>query len=320
MIKPPRPLPDPKFKQYRSPIHLPPQPSILEIMSVTPVNRVASSFIGNLLNALCFGVLTIQTSSYYRAFPNDGRPMKLVVGFLWILEAFQISCSTQSLYWWVVTNYHNPLALNRPTWEFSIFHMGAVCASVTVQTFFVYRVYSLSANPYLGALVQVLVLLQFGFGIAAGAKLNMTRDIEVMHRRNMWVAISWMTIQAVVDILIATWLCLVLRHRRTGFQKTDSVINRMIMYSISTGLVTSVLSCILLGMVVKYGLNVSIIIGMPLGGFYSITILANLHMRKRLRARLDTPSLFELVGSLVKKTVRGMWGILKAKRDSRRRG
>ncbi|KAF9516960.1 hypothetical protein BS47DRAFT_586543 [Hydnum rufescens UP504] len=88
----------------------------MEITGVTLVNIFDASFFGNLLTALCFGVLTIQGSSYYHAFPNDGRGVKLVVAFLWALEAFQLACCTWSLYWWFVTNYNNPLALRWSTW------------------------------------------------------------------------------------------------------------------------------------------------------------------------------------------------------------
>jgi len=57
-------------------------------------------------------------------------------------------------------------------------------------------------------------------------------------------------------------------------------------------------------MVAKDGVHFSVLtIGMPLGVVYSITMLTNLHVRTTLRARLDTPSLFELIISSVKKRV-----------------
>jgi len=88
-----------------------------------------------------------------------------------------------------------------------------------------------------------------GFGAATGVIGNLVLDIEALVKVSKWVAMSWLVMQAIADIVIATCMCLVLRHRRTGFRKTDSVIDRMILYTISTSLVTSVLSCILLGMV-----------------------------------------------------------------------
>ncbi|KAF9509147.1 hypothetical protein BS47DRAFT_1488091 [Hydnum rufescens UP504] len=275
---------------------------IVEIMNVTLVNLFGGAFFGNLLTALCFGVLTIQTSSYYHAFPNDGRPVKLVVGFLWALEAFQLACCTRSLYWYIITNYNNPLALGWSTWEFSMYQVSGLCTSVTVPTFMVYRVYSLSANIYVGVLVQCLVLVQFGFGAAAAVRGNTVREFQAQVKDCMWLIMSSLTIQATTDIVIATCLCLLLRRQRTGFHKTDSVINRMILYTMSTGLATSVLACFLLGMFAQHGPHFSVLVlAMPLGGFYSVTLLSNLHMRKSLRARLSTPTPLELISYSIKK-------------------
>ncbi|KAF9511114.1 hypothetical protein BS47DRAFT_1487075 [Hydnum rufescens UP504] len=279
-------------------------PFIMEIINVNPVQVLGSSLFGNLLATLCFGVLTVQTSSYYYAFPNDGRPVKLTVAFLWTLEAVQVAFSTWSLYWWSVTNYRNPLALEWESWQFAVFQIGTVCSSVTVQTFFAYRVYSLSANLYIGVLVQVLVFLQFGFGVATFIKVHMNPERQVIVKEWTWLA-SWLAIQATTDIAITTCMCLLLRRRRTGFQKTDSVINRMVLYTISTGLVTGVLSCIDLVLFAlpgrKFG---AVVMGMLLAPSYSITMLANVHMRTALRASLDTPTPLELMSYSIKKRMR----------------
>ncbi|KAF9504506.1 hypothetical protein BS47DRAFT_670498 [Hydnum rufescens UP504] len=227
---------------------------IMETVKVPAVNWniFHGPFIGNILTSVCFGVLTIQTFSYYHAFPNDRRPVKLVVALLWPLEAFQLVCVTQSLYQWFVNNYPNPLALHRVTWEFTTFQITTTLASATVQTFFVHRVYSLSGNLYLGALVQVLVLVQFGFGTTNAIRSNMVSKLDMMRREIMWSRVSWLTTQAIADVVIAACMCLLLRRRRTGFQKTDSMLTRMILYTIATGLVTAVFSCVAVVLFVKY--------------------------------------------------------------------
>ncbi|KAF9507064.1 hypothetical protein BS47DRAFT_1385287 [Hydnum rufescens UP504] len=152
----------------------------------------------------CLGVLTVQTSRYYYAFPNDGRPVKLAVAVLWTLGAFQLACYTQSFYWWFVTNYHNPLAQQWLPWEFAIYSLNATCSSLIVQTFFAYRVYSLSGNLYLGVLVQGLVLLQFGFSAASCIKLFM---IGLPQKPDSCkecdrLAEVWLIIQAIADLQV----------------------------------------------------------------------------------------------------------------------
>ncbi|KAF9511607.1 hypothetical protein BS47DRAFT_1346626 [Hydnum rufescens UP504] len=261
------------------------------MMSVTQVNILAGSFVGILLTALCFGVLTVQTSTYYNAFPNDARPVKLAAYYWPALCTLYSACSTQTSYRWSVVNYNNPSALEWGTWEFGMHLINIICSSLTVQTFFAYRVYSLSANLYIGVLVQALVFLQFGY-----------KDFQMIVKDCTWLIVSCLAIQATADIVIATCMSLLLRRRRTGFQKTDSVINRMALYTVSTGLITSVLSCSLLVMFVKYGFHISeLTLAMPLGTCYCITMLANLHMRTKLRARLAAPSPLELIGTIKKR-------------------
>ncbi|KAF9517111.1 hypothetical protein BS47DRAFT_569644 [Hydnum rufescens UP504] len=268
--------------------------------NLTLVNILGGAFSGNLLAALCLGVLTAQTSSYYHVFPDDRRPVKLVVGFLWTLGAFQVACFTSSSYRWISTYYYNHSILgmlNPTTWEFITYQMSTVLASVTVQTFFVYRIYSLSANPY-----QVLVLVQCGFGAALSVKACMHPTLEAILQECTWLAVVWYAIQATADVVIATCMCLQLHRRRTGFKKTDSAINRMILYTMSTGLITSVLSCFLLVIFAKEGFHFSLLaIGIPLSPVYSITMLANLHTRTTIRAKLATPSPLELISASIKK-------------------
>ncbi|KAF9511107.1 hypothetical protein BS47DRAFT_1202719 [Hydnum rufescens UP504] len=147
--------------------------------------------------------MTIQTSTYYRSFPTDGRLVKLAVCFSWILGAFQLACITRSLYWWMVTNSNNPVALGQVPWEFTVYQINAVCASVTVQTFFSHRVYYLSGNLYIGVLVQVLVLLQFGLGAAACVVVNMNLHSPELLKRCTWLIVTWLTSQAIADVVIA---------------------------------------------------------------------------------------------------------------------
>ncbi|KAF9514245.1 hypothetical protein BS47DRAFT_1392661 [Hydnum rufescens UP504] len=330
-------------------------PFIMVVINATRVNILGGSFFGNLLTALCFGVLTIQTSSYYHSFPNEGRLVKLAAySPSSIVKDFR-SFSTVDV----------PLVDTvRATWEFLMYHTSTACASVTVQTFFAHRVYSLSGNLYLGVLVTSLKVMQYnvvaspcvasiwlvlpdydhfpmcfirlippvlGFAAAtairAYASPNMILEFHVMVKECTWLAEAWLIIQAIADVVIATYMCILLRRRRTGFPKTDSVINRMVLYTISTGLITSVLSMFAscdgafqrfpssfqydnagaelnMRQLAKDGYHFSVVvIGMSLGAFYSITMLTNLNMRMRLRASLDTPTPLELIGHSIEKRI-----------------
>ncbi|KAG2122929.1 hypothetical protein DEU56DRAFT_831120 [Suillus clintonianus] len=60
--------------------------------------------------------------------------------------------------------------------------------------------------------------------------------------------VAWV-LTVVVDSAIAFTLCLYLRRRRTGMKMTDSVINRLLLYTVNTGAITSLFAILVLIMV-----------------------------------------------------------------------
>ena len=65
------------------------------------------------------------------------------------------------------------------------------------------------------------------------------------------------SITAVADSVIAISLVVLLHRTRSGFRRSDSTINRLIVFTINTGLVTSV--CAILGLVLGFVLFESLL-------------------------------------------------------------
>ncbi|KAF8312179.1 uncharacterized protein EI90DRAFT_731952 [Cantharellus anzutake] len=61
-------------------------------------NIYGGFFVGLVLNAIFHGFTTVQIWLYYRTYTNDRICAKLVVGFLWLLQTFQVSIATYSSY------------------------------------------------------------------------------------------------------------------------------------------------------------------------------------------------------------------------------
>ncbi|KDQ24897.1 hypothetical protein PLEOSDRAFT_32935, partial [Pleurotus ostreatus PC15] len=55
-----------------------------------------------------------------------------------------------------------------------------------------------------------------------------------------WLLYSALGSAVFADVFIAATLCFFLSTRRTGFKSTDNLVNTMMVYSINTGLLTSV--------------------------------------------------------------------------------
>ncbi|KAF8316107.1 hypothetical protein DL93DRAFT_2227022 [Clavulina sp. PMI_390] len=80
------------------------------------------------------------------------------------------------------------------------------------------------------------------------------------------------------------WIAFEMQKRRTGFIRTDSVLNHIALYGVATGAVTATVVTIqLLLFTAANMLEPILFFGMPLGGIYIATFLANLHTRSSLR-------------------------------------
>ncbi|KAF8336950.1 uncharacterized protein EI90DRAFT_89449 [Cantharellus anzutake] len=144
-----------------------------------------------------------------------------------------------------------------------------------------------SMSTWLPTLLGVLTLGQLGTGVAICVRANVTHGIESIIRPERPLLISWQTLEAMADLIIAFSMSYYLQNRRTGFRRTDTVIRKLIVYAINTGLVTSVLALVVMFAFAFYGFHfVHMLFILPLGGVYTVSLLANLHSRSILREEL----------------------------------
>jgi len=174
--------------------------------------------------------------------------------------------------------------------------MYQLCGTVTsavAQVFFVTRIWNLYRNPFIVGFVYFLIFVELIYGTTIAVNANLTLNLETLAHRYMWLVSIWLATQATCDVLIAVILTTLLRQKRTGFRQTDNAIRTMIYFTVCTGGITCVLSIIVLCTFAKYGFEYSVlVIGVPLGGLYPVSMLANLHMRSRVRERLSGDTLY----------------------------
>jgi len=183
--------------------------------------------------------------------------------------------------------------LTQITWEEPMYQLCGTVSSVTAQTFFVNRIWNLHKNLFIVGPVQFLIVIQFVFGAAIAVNADLSQDYETMARRDNWLVSVWLATQAACDVLITVILTILLRRIRTGFSQTDNAIRTMIYFIACTGTLTCVLSIVVLVTFARYGFAYSVLlIGVPLGVLYPVSMLASLHMRSRVRGRLSENTVY----------------------------
>ncbi|KAI0783058.1 hypothetical protein C8Q75DRAFT_484363 [Abortiporus biennis] len=252
-------------------------------------DTLGAIFVGNLIGAILHGVVCDQTYAYYMINNRkDGWLLKTLVAILWIGSSVQLAFGAHQVYYFSITNYNDPSVLNREPWSMFGFNTISNINDVLIRGIFIYRVMRLSKNMVL------TLILWFGNLTISGLAFGLSTQILIIGDLNNLGKISWLlctqfSVLALVDTAIAFALCVFLWRLKTGFIRTDSQLENLMMYSIHTGVLTSVAAIVI---VITYAAMphkfIYIAIYMPLSKLYLSALLAMLNARETMRAGMNS--------------------------------
>ncbi|KAI0757571.1 hypothetical protein C8Q80DRAFT_107295 [Daedaleopsis nitida] len=201
-----------------------------------------ATFIGLIL----YGITLHQAYRYYRLYPKDPLALKAVVTVTLLLETFYTILLTHVCYFYLTTNYANVLALGRGVWSLNLVPVMSGVVIIATQSFFVRRVYLIGPRYRpIAVLVVVLLVVELGFYIAGTVEaFKFNDDIFATLTRVSWIISTATGILLVADSTLTVALILALNRSRTGFRRSDSVIDVLILYAVSTGFLTGVLDAL----------------------------------------------------------------------------
>ncbi|KAI5116625.1 hypothetical protein M0805_009611 [Coniferiporia weirii] len=235
------------------------------------------------LGVVLWGVGSVQLYYYLSGFSSDPWRVKAHVLVVWAFDTVHQGLVTHACYIYLVTQYGNPayLLVIVPTLEVMVLMSAIVC--LLVQSFLVHRVWTLSQkNVMLTGVLSLLVIV--GFITTAtyfGKGVQLTSFVDV-------VSIDWLSkltnsLAAATDAIIAFVLIFLLHRARTGFQKSETMINRLILFTINTGLLTSLCAVLTVVFVSVYPNNyVYITVYFCVSRLYTNCLLATLNSRKNV--------------------------------------
>ncbi|KAA1474698.1 hypothetical protein DENSPDRAFT_343194 [Dentipellis sp. KUC8613] len=249
-------------------------------------NTIGAAFIGWGISGLVFGILSIQCYTYFQRYPNDSIAYKTLVGSLWALEALHQGLVGHCVYFYDVRNYGNLLVfLETPVWSLSIqVALGAFVGAI-VKGCFGLRVWKFSKhNIWVTAVIMLMTLAQLGFACAYTVRAFHVRLIEASQLKV--IGTTSLALGAATDIFTAASLSFFLHQMRTGYAKSDSLINRLILYSVNTGFLTSAVSIAVLALYNTMPQNfIFMSFYFVLSKLYANSCLATLNTRRFVRGK-----------------------------------
>ncbi|KAJ7506580.1 hypothetical protein B0H11DRAFT_2219277 [Mycena galericulata] len=258
--------------------------------TLDPGSTLGALQIGVLIAYLLMGATTTQAYVYYGRFPGDSRRLKVLVAFVWACDAAHASCIGQTVYQQGITDYTHPERLDflhKPL-VVSILFNGLVGACV--QGFFSFRIYSLSKSLYIPIFTGILSVSRVLFCVLAvvyGTRPNLTLQGFFQAQAN-WMPYTLWIVSTVTDLIIAAamvhWL-LRQRHSLKNHARTVAIVDKIIIWTIQTGVLTSASTTLTLVLFVTRQTDFTWFAASAVTpGLFSHSLLASLNSRATLRA------------------------------------
>ncbi|KAJ7186957.1 hypothetical protein C8R46DRAFT_1058435 [Mycena filopes] len=247
-------------------------------------NTLGAYQIGVLVSLVLFGVMSTQTYIYYSRFPKDTRGMKVMVAGVWLLEFAQAICIAEALYEWTITSFGVPLFVPPKTFDVSIFFSGVI--SACVQGFFSFRIYTLSRKMFIPIISWFLSFLRLVVGTAVFITAFRMTSLPKFEAQFGWLITTAASVGVANDLLITVTLVTILRKQRDEVQaRTVPLVDQLIVWTMETGLMTTVTSlATLLCFLTMKGNLIWGGIFVVVSRLYSNSVLASLNSRATLRA------------------------------------
>ncbi|TFK70364.1 hypothetical protein BDN72DRAFT_958848 [Pluteus cervinus] len=244
--------------------------------------------VGIFINTYMYGVVSHQYVTYFSLCFQDNWRVKSTVCAVFLLDTTQSISIIYMAWYYCIENFSNEIALIHSLWPYPFAAITTCLTAFLTQSFMTHRIYRFTGNTFLCLVISLLVVASLGAGLATGISSWMVKSALELPRVRPTV-LTWLCIQVATDCMIAIVLIFILSKSRTGFSKSDTVVNRLIRATIQTGFLTSICAILALAFFVTSPLkNTYAIVGMPMGRIYSLTLMDTLLSRESLRNIIAT--------------------------------
>ncbi|KAI0667854.1 hypothetical protein C8Q78DRAFT_1081736 [Trametes maxima] len=206
--------------------------------------------LGTFFNVILCGVEFHQVYQYARGHFDDTNLMRCFVAFLAIVDGLGTALAIHMCYWFLVTNYFTPKLIT-VVWSMKIQGIVDTVVVFACQCFFVRRVYLIGRRfRFLVWFIMVLILGEVALASVSYIEIFLIPNI-LEYRKYALCDPAAYALAAAADVMLTSLLIFELHRSRTGFKRTDSTIDVLIAYAITTGLITALFNvyCVVIALV-----------------------------------------------------------------------
>jgi len=244
--------------------------------------------LGLFFNTYLYGLVTYQFIVYRNTKYNDPLWIRSIVGSLFCIDTLHSAVAVYAAWEMCVTNYGNPASLAFVSWTIPFTACATALAALVTQAFLGHRVLVLTKSKLLVGVIALCSIIGFVFGLYAGIYSGILHAVAKFGPLSFPVTM-WLVFQTSADVIITISLSYILSRSRTGFRRTDTIINRLIRGAVQTGLFASLFALAdMFSFLLHRNTNLYAMFAYPLGRIYTNTLLDTLNARLGLKHMTGT--------------------------------
>ncbi|KAK7045159.1 hypothetical protein R3P38DRAFT_2882851 [Favolaschia claudopus] len=243
--------------------------------------------LGVVFNTYMMGVLMSQFFTYWTNKNDDSVWIGLLVFFLFAINAVHSGTVVYMLWFYTVDNFTNAAIVTHNIWAPPFTAVVTAILAFIFHTFQSWRIYKFTGSKFLSIALIVGAVAAIATGLAAAIGSWLTRDRRKLAAIQPIVYTN-LTLQTIVDVIIAGTITIVLTRSKTSFARTDRVLNRLIQTAVQSGCFTAVFALgTLFSFKFKPASFVLLIFAVPIGRIYTHTLMDHFTRRNQLRDLLS---------------------------------
>ncbi|KAI1783890.1 hypothetical protein LXA43DRAFT_292497 [Ganoderma leucocontextum] len=257
-------------------------------------NTLGAVLVGSGVSSVLAGVFLHQIFRYFRRYPKDHWSSKATIFILCVLDLFHEALIIHLCYYYMVSNYFRPSVLVDGVWSLRLIIPTTGVIVIISHMFYARRVIILADNKRLVVPIVIISMILIGLEIAFCTVTTCAIFRNITFKRfaedSSWLISTGLGISVLTDLLITGAMVVMLRRSRTGFKRTDSILDVLMLFAINTGLLASVvnLASVITALVLPDAL-IYCAIYLVASKLYSNSVVAVLNSRRsRKKNRVET--------------------------------
>ncbi|KAJ3787198.1 hypothetical protein GGU10DRAFT_433307 [Lentinula aff. detonsa] len=256
---------------------------------------MGAAFIGMAVAGFLLGLSFLQAYIYFSE-QNDTLVVRSLVGLVVSFDFVHQALISHTVYYYLILNYGDPSALGLVVWSLLAEVIFNGFTAFCVQSFLTWKIWRLSnSNMWVTGVVAALVLAEFGCVIViifrprrkpseSSRYLVQVRTFAELATDLKGLSITVNALAAAGDVLIAAILTWLLQTSKTGFQRSDTMLNKLTIFAVNTGALTSLFAVAsLISILAAPDTFIYITFFFCMGRLYTNSLLASLNARKKIR-------------------------------------